>query len=164
MPSRTTKRRTITNLKTKHNQNWQKIELYGSPTTKELKKKHSSRPVGGVEMGSWAERTHGKVVTKRPGLAEWAIPYSCADKAGGTTGQQDRPCNPGLQCAEIKPQNLWLKSPVGVEAAAGETPSLTGEFIGETHRVLEHPQNHPPRNQHQKGPISLWVVGEVTES
>ena len=49
MPPRTTKRRTTTNLKTKNNQNLQKIELYGSPTTKELKKKHSSRPVGGAE-------------------------------------------------------------------------------------------------------------------
>ena len=41
------------NLKTKTNQNCQKIELYESLTTKELKKKHSSRLVGGVEMGSW---------------------------------------------------------------------------------------------------------------
>ena len=48
----TTRRRTITNPKTKNNQNCQKIKLYGSPTTKELKKKHSSRPVGGAEMGS----------------------------------------------------------------------------------------------------------------
>ena len=45
-----------------------------------------------------------------------------------------------------------------------ETPSLTGEFIGETHRVLEATQTHPPGNQHQKSPICLWVVGEVTES
>ena len=45
-----------------------------------------------------------------------------------------------------------------------ETPSLTGEFIGETHRVLEATQTHPPRNQHQKGPIGLWVAEEVTES
>ena len=29
----------------------------GSLTTKELKKKYSSRPVGGTEMGSLAERT-----------------------------------------------------------------------------------------------------------
>ena len=50
---RTTKIRTTTNLKTKNNQNCQKIELYGSLTTKELKKKQSSRPAGGVEMGSW---------------------------------------------------------------------------------------------------------------
>ena len=49
-------------------------------------------------------------------------------------------------------------------AAAGETPSLTEEFVGETHRVLERPQTHPPGNQHQTGPICLWVVGEVTES
>ena len=55
MPPHTTKRRTTTNLKTKNNQNCQKIELYGSLTTKELKKKHSSRLVGGVE------RTCGKV-------------------------------------------------------------------------------------------------------
>ena len=30
-------------------------QLYGSLTTKEIKKKHSSRPVGVVEMGSQAE-------------------------------------------------------------------------------------------------------------
>ena len=47
---------------------------------------------------------------------------------------------------------------------AGETPSLTGEFIGETHRVLEITQTHPPGIQHQKSPICLWVVEEVTES
>ena len=46
----------------------------------------------------------------------------------------------------------------------GETPNLTGEFVGETHIVLEHMQTHPPGNQHWKGPICLWVVEEVTES
>ena len=49
----TTKNRTTTNLKTKNNQNCQKIKLYGSLMTKELKKKHSSVLVGGAEMGSW---------------------------------------------------------------------------------------------------------------
>ena len=44
--------RGTTNLKRKNNQNCQKIELYGSPTTKELKKKHSSRQVAGAEMGN----------------------------------------------------------------------------------------------------------------
>ena len=53
MPPHTTKRRTITKLKTKNNQNCQRIELYGRPTTKELKKKLSSRAEGGVEMGNW---------------------------------------------------------------------------------------------------------------
>ena len=54
---------------------------------------------------------------------------------------------------------LTEKKHVGVEVA-GETPSLTGEFIGKTHRVLEGTQNHPPGNQYQKGPICLWVVGK----
>ena len=48
----TTKGRATANLKTKNNQNCQKIELFRSPTTKELKKKHSSGLVGGAEMGS----------------------------------------------------------------------------------------------------------------
>ena len=56
-----------------------------------------------------------------------------------------------------------LKNPVRV-AVAGETPSLTGEFVGETYRVLEHTQIHPPGIQHQKGPIYLWVTEEETES
>ena len=56
-----------------------------------------------------------------------------------------------------------MKKTVGVKVA-GETPSLTGEFTGETHRVLEHTQAHPPWNQHQKGPICLWVAGEVAEN
>ena len=48
--------------------------------------------------------------------------------------------------------------------ARGETRSLTGEFIGAAHRVLEHTQTHPPGNQHKKGPICLWVAEEVTEN
>ena len=52
---------------------------------------------------------------------------------------------------------------MGVEAAVGETPSLTGEVIGQIHRGLEHAQAHPLRNQHQKGPLCLWVAEGVTE-
>ena len=52
---------------------------------------------------------------------------------------------------------------VGVEVA-GETPSLTGKLVGETHGVIEHTQANPPRNQHQKGPICLGVKEEVTET
>ena len=95
----TTKRRTTTNLKTKNNQNCQKVELYGSPTIKELKKKHSSRPAGGVEMGSQVERTPCKEAAERLGWVKWQlvnqvrwqlvdpeVPYSCADKPRGITG------------------------------------------------------------------------------
>ena len=66
------KRRTTTNLKTKNNQNCQNIELYGSQTTKELKKKHSFRLVGGVEMGRQAERTHHKAEAGGPGSPTFA--------------------------------------------------------------------------------------------
>ena len=85
------KRRT-TNLKTKNNQNCQKIELYGSLTTKELKNKHSSRLVGGVEMGSPEERTCSKAVAGGPQwarrqLAQQVVPHLCVDKPEGTTGE-----------------------------------------------------------------------------
>ena len=46
-----------------------------------------------------------------------------------------------------------MKTPVGVEALEGEIPSLTGEFVGETHRGLERAQAHPLGNQHQRGPV-----------
>ena len=85
-------------------------------------------------------------------LADPAAPHSCIDKLGGMAGEQSRLRSPGLQCGEIKPQTS-LKIPVGVEAAVGETPSLTGEIVGETHRGLERAQAHPLGNQHQRGPI-----------
>ena len=53
LPPNTTKIGTTKKLKTINNQNCLNIELYGSLTTKEWKKKHSSRLVGGVETGSW---------------------------------------------------------------------------------------------------------------
>ena len=75
LPPHTTKRRKTTNLKTKNNQTFQKIELYGSPTTTELKKKHSFRLVGGAEMASWAWRgclvRHGVEDQGRQGGGWW---------------------------------------------------------------------------------------------
>ena len=87
----TTKRRT-TNLNTKPDQNCQKIKLYGSPTTKELKKKHSPRLAGGAETGSQVERTHRKAAAGGAGF-----PHPCVDKPGRTTGERVRLCNPGFQ-------------------------------------------------------------------
>ena len=70
-------------------------------------------------MGSRAERTYSKAAAGRLGevvaegleqerrqLADWGVPHLCADKLGGTTGEQDkdRPRNPGFQYREIKPQ------------------------------------------------------------
>ena len=101
-----TKRRITTNLKTKNNQNCQKIEQCRSLTTKELKKKHSSRFVGGVETGSQGGEDAqqgggwdwvGEVVAGR-----WVVPHSLVDKPGRTIGELDRPCHPGFQLWEKK--------------------------------------------------------------
>ena len=46
-----------------------------------------------------------------------------------------------------------MKMPVEVGAATRETPSLTGEVVGETHRGLGHTQAQPLGDQHQRGPI-----------
>ena len=62
-----------------------------------------------------------------------------------------------------KASKSLTKKICGGVALAGETPGLTGQFIGETHRVLECTQTHPPRNQHWKGPICLFVAEEMTE-
>ena len=108
----TTKRR-ATNLKTKNNQKCQKIKVYGSPTTKELKKKYSSRLVGGTETGGQGREdvwqgSGWKNRWMRQWLAERVVPHLRANKLGGTTGERDRLCNPGFQYRKIKPQNLWL--------------------------------------------------------
>ena len=59
-------KRTKTNLETENNQNCQKIELYGSPTTKELKTKDSCRLVGGWRWAARAERICGKALAGEP--------------------------------------------------------------------------------------------------
>ena len=56
--------------KTNNNQNCRKIKLYGSLTTKDLKKPQSCRQEGGVESQRWAERHRDLVVA-----AEWAVPH-----------------------------------------------------------------------------------------
>ena len=95
------------NLQTKNNQNGQKIKQYGSPTTKKIKKKHSSRPVKGAETGSREERTHSKAEAGRPREvadcgAGWAKLQLASEAAAGGPG--DRPPNSEFQCGEVKPQ------------------------------------------------------------
>ena len=129
-----------------------------SLTTKELKKKHSSRTVGRAEMGSWVERTHGKVVMAGgPGKV-------AAGGAGSSTFacRQTRRNKWGARHTAQPRVLVWggkASRPLTVKTCGncgrGETPILTGECDGETHRVLECTQNYLPGNQHQKGPICL---------
>ena len=62
-------------------------------TTKELKKKHSSRPVGGLETGSWGREDlwqggSWRTRWERQQLEERADPCLHVDKPGGTTGEK----------------------------------------------------------------------------
>ena len=79
----------IAHSKTK---NHQTIKLNGSLTAKELKKKHSSRLVGGREIGSQGRKASWqgsgwRTRQARQQLAERAAPRLCADKPGGTAGE-----------------------------------------------------------------------------
>ena len=90
MHPRTTKRRKTTNLKTKNNQNCQKIELYGSPTTKELKKKHSSRLVGGAEIGSRGEEASQQGCSWQNGQSHNCVWITRKDNWGARQTMQPR--------------------------------------------------------------------------
>ena len=84
----TTKRRTITDLKTKNNQNSQKIELYGSPTTKELKK--TCRRGGDGQLGredlwqgeGWGTGTGGG---QQSGCSHIFMPINREEQLGSET-------------------------------------------------------------------------------
>ena len=89
----------------------------------------------------WIVGLMGQAV--RP-LADPTAPHSHIDKPGG---ELKRLRNPGLQLGEIS-LKLLIENTHGGEAAVGETPSLTGEFIGEAQRGLEPAKAHPLRNQH----------------
>ena len=163
MPPCTTKRRTITNLKTKNNQNYQKIKLCGSLTIKELKETfiQTGRRGRDRQLGreDFPQGTAGGM-----GQARWWLRTGWSHIFMRINWEEQMGSRTDLVPARgNKAANLLLKTPVGVEVA-GETPSLTGEFTGETHRVLECTQTHPPRNQHQKGPTCLWAMEELTKT
>ena len=147
------------NLKTKNNQNWQKIELYGSPITKELKKTHSSRPVREAETCSWVESTSGKTVaggpsqeeycgpgwsrlqlackeqlvdTKRWWLADPAVSHLHADKRGGTKGEQNKLHNPRAPAQGNKTSNHWLKTPWGLRWQQEKLPASQESLLERT--------------------------------
>ena len=118
-------------------------------------------------MGSRVERMLSKVTARGLGWAssdrqsrqsDICMQINQEEQLGSKTD-----CQPRVLLQGNKASKPLTEKPVGVEVA-GETTGLTGEIIGETYWVLEGTQPHPPRTQHQKGQISLWVVVEVTES
>ena len=99
-----TKRRTTTNLKTKNNQNCQKIELYGRLTTKELKKKliRTCRSGKDRQLGRENSQQGGGGWSRLP-----TFPKT------GTTGEQCTQCNP------VSALKKKASKPLGVKILGG---------------------------------------------
>ena len=99
-------------LKTNNTENHQKTELYGNPTTKDLKKPHSSRQVGEAETQRLVERC-GDAVWCREAV-KWAVPHLCVTKLRrDASGSQDPSPWPdrsaqGSSNRNINPHNFWL--------------------------------------------------------
>ena len=80
-------------------------------------------------------------------------------------GPGDRPHNPGLQLWEVKPQTSDCKHLWGLRQQWEKLPASQESWLDRpTGSWNIHKHTHPPGKQHQKGPICLWVAGEVTES
>ena len=94
--------------------------------TKEIKNKHSSRPVGGVEMGSGVERTHSKAAAGGPrevaycGAGRAKLQLACEAAAGGPG---DRPHTPEFPRGEIKPQTSDCKHLWGLRQQQEKLPA-----------------------------------------
>ena len=102
MPPCTTKRKKTTDLKTKNNKKCQKIELYGSLTNKELKKKHSFTLVGGVGMGSQVREDVWKGGGWWTRQSHICMQINQEEQLGSETDHVTH----GSSVGEIKPQNL----------------------------------------------------------
>ena len=97
----------------KNNQNFQKIKLYKSPTTKELKMKHSSRPVGEVEMGSWGTEDMQQGSSWRTRWARWWLVHQWSHfhvqiNGEEQLGSETDHATQGSSTGKIKPQNHGL--------------------------------------------------------
>ena len=70
-------------------------------------------------QAAWVERMCDKARQQ----TVQAIPHSCADKPGGTMGEQDEPWNSGFHHGKLK-RTPGSKKSVGAVVSARETPSL----------------------------------------
>ena len=118
------------NLKTKNNQNWQQIELYGSPTTKEIKK-HSSRPVGGAESDAGGEdsRQGSGWQTQRGGGLWNGAGQAAAGWWGISWRTRWQTTQPRAPAPGNKASNLWLKTPVGLRQQQEKLPASKERWL-----------------------------------
>ena len=111
VPPHTTKRRTTTNLKTKNNQKLPENQTVWKSNNQGVKEEtfiQTGRRRGNRQPVQTGCAARWWTCQARRQLEDQAVPHSCVDKPGETTGKQDRPCNLGFQCRKPKPQNLWL--------------------------------------------------------
>ena len=149
-----------------NNQKWQKIKLYGSLTTKELKTKHSSRWVGRVETGNQGGEDLWQISSWRNGQVRQrlAVPHLCADnqeeQLGSETDQQTtQPRVPAWEKKALKP--LAVKN----EGFSGGRNSWPHRRVyWRDPRGLTTYTNPPIWVSAPEGPQLLWVVGKVTEN
>ena len=139
MPPRTIKRRMTTNLKTKKNQNCQKIELYGSLTTKELKKKHSSRLVRGAETGS-----QGGEDLRQGGSPTFACGHTRRNNWRMRQTAQPRVPAQGNKASK----SLTLKTCGGCGGRRTSKPHRRVHWRDpQGHRMYTNPPTHPPTQE-----------------
>ena len=109
----------------------------------------------GAKTGSQVERTHSKSAARGQGeqshigmQTSWGEP-----QGGGNSGGVRQTMKPRFSVQETKDSKpKAVKKSVGI-VMAGETLSLIGEFVGETHGVLKytHTHTHTPADHHLKG-------------
>ena len=101
-------------LKTNNNQNCQEIRLYGSPTTKDKKKPHSSRWVREAESQRLAERYgdamwYGKAAVERVVTHSHVVDKIQEGYLGSKQSQPRSHCTAqGSSARKIDPHNFWL--------------------------------------------------------
>ena len=93
----------MTNLKTKNNQNYQKIKLHGSLTTKESKKKHSSRLVGMGERDNWGGEDMWQGSSWWTRWSHICMRVNWEEQLGTEIDSTTQDSS----ARKVKPQNLW---------------------------------------------------------
>ena len=63
---------------------------------------------GGGEGEDARQGSGGWTGQVRQWLTDRTVPHLYANKSEGTTGDPERPCNPGFLRGKIKTQNRWL--------------------------------------------------------
>ena len=115
LPPCATKKEGQQQIKKKKKTELQKIKLYGSPTTKSLEKKHSSRLVGGTEMGSHGgeDSQHGSGWWTRQG-SDWQSrwPHICMwinreEQLGSETDHTTQGSSTRKASKPLTEKNLW---------------------------------------------------------